>query len=127
MISRDHKPDDEQEKVRIQLAGGKIYRTQTFARPAMHPGEKDVYVQGPLRVFPGRLSVARTFGDIEAKRARYGGNPNVIVCDPEIRCFKIESHFDFILMGCDGIFDRLNNRDVVTQVWDSTLDLVKGN
>lgn len=93
----------------------------------MHPGEKDVYVQGPLRVFPGRLSVARTFGDIEAKRARYGGNPNVIVCDPEIRCFKIESHFDFILMGCDGIFDRLNNRDVVNQVWDSTLDLVKGN
>jgi protein phosphatase 2C family protein 2/3 len=44
MLSRDHKPDDEQEKVRIQLAGGKIYRTQTFARPAMHPGEKDVYV-----------------------------------------------------------------------------------
>jgi protein phosphatase 2C family protein 2/3 len=79
----------------------------------MHPGEKDVYVQGPLRVFPGRLSVARTFGDIEAKRARFGGNPNVIVCDPEIRSFKIESHFDFILMGCDGIFDRLNNRDVV--------------
>jgi len=56
------------------LAGGKIYRTQTFARPAMHPGEKDVYVQGPLRVFPGRLSVARTFGDIEAKRPRFGGN-----------------------------------------------------
>lgn len=27
MVSRDHKPDDEQEKVRIQLAGGKIYRT----------------------------------------------------------------------------------------------------
>lgn len=27
MLSRDHKPDDEQEKQRIQLAGGKIYRT----------------------------------------------------------------------------------------------------
>lgn len=113
MLSRDHKPDDEQEKHRIQLAGGKIYRTQTFARPAMHPGEKDVYVQGPLRVFPGRLSVARTFGDIEAKRARFGGNQNVIICDPEIRCFKIESNFDFILIGCDGIFDRLNNREIV--------------
>ncbi len=78
-------------------------------------------------MFPGRLSVARTFGDIEAKRARFGGNQNVIVCDPEIRCFKIESQFDFILMGCDGIFDRLNNRDVVNQVWDSTLDLIKGS
>jgi serine/threonine protein phosphatase PrpC len=50
----------------------------------------------------------------------------VIVCDPEIRSFKIESHFDFIMMGCDGIFDRLNNRDVVNQVWDSTIEIIKG-
>jgi serine/threonine protein phosphatase PrpC len=27
VLSRDHKPDDEQEKIRIQAAGGKIYRT----------------------------------------------------------------------------------------------------
>ena len=76
-------------------------------------------------MFPGRLSVARTFGDIEAKRSRFGGNQNVIVCEPEIRCFKIESNFDFILIGCDGIFDRLNNREIVNTVWDSTLELVK--
>ncbi len=74
VLSRDHKPDDEQEKQRIQLAGGKIYRTQTFARPSSQ-GDQDLYVQGPLRVFPGRLSVARTFGDIEAKLSRFGGNP----------------------------------------------------
>jgi len=49
----------------------------------------------------------------------------VIICEPEIRCFKIESNFDFILIGCDGIFDRLNNREVVNTVWESTLDLVK--
>ena len=89
VLSRDHKPDDELEKIRIQAAGGKIYRTQTFAKAAAHPGEKDLYVQGPLRVFPGRLSVSKTFGDIEAKRPRYGGNPNVIVCDPDIKVFKI--------------------------------------
>ena len=89
VLSRDHKPDDELEKIRIQAAGGKIYRTQTFAKAAAHPGEKDLYVQGPLRVFPGRLSVSKTFGDIEAKRPRYGGNPNVIVCEPDIKCFKV--------------------------------------
>ena len=32
-------------------------------------------VLGPHRVYPGRLSVSRTFGDIEAKRVKYGGNP----------------------------------------------------
>lgn len=38
-------------------------------------------------MFPGRLSVSRTFGDIEAKRPKYGGNPNVIISDPEIISF----------------------------------------
>jgi len=44
VLSRDHKPDDELEKIRIQAAGGKIYRTQTFAKAATNPGEKDLYV-----------------------------------------------------------------------------------
>jgi protein phosphatase 2C family protein 2/3 len=118
VLSRDHKPDDELEKIRIQAAGGKIYRTQTFAKAAAGPGEKDLYVQGPLRVFPGRLSVSKTFGDIEAKRPRFGGNPNVIVCDPDIKCFKVQDNFDFIMIGCDGIFERLNNRDCIDAIWD---------
>jgi len=75
-------------------------------------------VQGPLRVFPGRLSVSKTFGDIEAKRPKYGGNPNVIVCDPDITSFKVQDNFDFIMIGCDGIFERLNNRDCVDEIWN---------
>ena len=39
---------------------------------------------GPFRVAPGRLSVSRTFGDIEAKLPEMGGLPNVVICDPEI-------------------------------------------
>ena len=110
VLSRDHKPDCELERQRIQAAGGKVYRTQTFAKAAAAPGEKDLYVQGPLRVFPGRLSVSRTFGDIEAKSPRYGGNQNVIVCEPEVLSFKLKDNYDFFLIGCDGIFERLNNK-----------------
>ena len=51
----------------------------------------------------------------------------MIISDPEIRCFKIEPSFDFIMIGCDGIFDKLNNRDVVNTIWDSTLELLKSN
>jgi hypothetical protein len=36
VLSRDHKPDDELEKIRIQAAGGKIYRTYTFEKYAQH-------------------------------------------------------------------------------------------
>ena len=82
------------------------------------PGEKDLYVQGPLRVFPGRLSVSKTFGDIEAKRVRYGGNPNVVVCDPDIRVFKLQPNFDFFMIGCDGIFERLDNKQCIAAIWE---------
>ena len=42
----------------------------------------------PWRVSPGRLSVSRTFGDIEAKIEQYGGKPGVVVAIPDI--FKID-------------------------------------
>ena len=83
-----------------------------------------MYVQGPLRVFPGRLSVSKTFGDIEAKRPKYGGNPNVIVCDPDIKSFRIQDNFDFIMIGCDGIFERLSNRDCVDQIWNTITEQI---
>lgn len=60
---------------------------------------------GPLRVFPGRLSVSRTFGDIEAKLSNFGGIPNVVIAEPEITVFKISKEHDFLILGCDGVFD----------------------
>ena len=87
-------------------------------------------ILGPFRVFPGRLSVSRTFGDIEAKKVKYGGNPKVIVADPEIKAFKVQSNYDFVLLACkkyrshltnlgDGVFDKLNNQEVVDAAWDA--------
>lgn len=51
-------------------------------------------------MFPGRLSVSRTFGDIEAKREKFGGNPNVVVASPDIKEFNIDDNMDFLLLGC---------------------------
>ena len=45
------------------------------------------FIVGPIRVLPGRLSVSRTFGDPEAKLAFKGGNPNVVIAEPEIKYF----------------------------------------
>lgn len=42
---------------------------------------------GPIRVLPGRLSVSRTFGDAEAKIEYKGGNPKVVIAEPEIKSF----------------------------------------
>jgi protein phosphatase 2C family protein 2/3 len=76
---------------------------------------------GPYRVFPGRLSVSRTIGDIEAKDVRYGGNPDVVIATPEIRCFKIKSNYDFIVIGCDGVFEKLSNTDICNKTWEASL------
>lgn len=64
---------------------------------------------GPLRVLPGRLSVSRTFGDIEAKLEQFNGNPRVVVAEPEIRSFKILCEHDFLILGSDGIFDKMSS------------------
>lgn len=42
----------------------------------------------------------------------------MIICDPEIRVFKLKDNFDFLLIGCDGIFERLNNKQLIDTVWD---------
>lgn len=66
---------------------------------------------------PGRLSVSRTFGDIEAKEVCFGGKPGVIVAEPEIKTFRVQNDHDFIVMGCDGIFDKLTNKEIIDLVW----------
>lgn len=106
-LSLDHKPSDEEEGKRIMEAGGQIYQT---AIPKTLEIDQEY---GPHRVLPGRLSVSRTFGDLEAKIAKLGGNPNVVVADPDIKAFRVSNSHDFIIMGSDGIFDKISNRETV--------------
>ena len=65
------------------------------------------------------MSVSRTFGDPEAKVEFRGGNPNVVACIPDVESFKITKDHDFIILGCDGIFDKLDNDDCASCVWNS--------
>lgn len=77
-ITKDHKPCNPVEQKRVIEAGGKIYQTTALSSAA---GKFDSFV-GPLRVYPGRLSTTRTFGDCEAKDPKNGGNPNVVISEP---------------------------------------------
>lgn len=75
---------------------------------------------GPYRVLPGRLSVSRTFGDIEAKLEKFGGKPGVVSAEPEISQYTIDENVnDFIILGCDGIFDRLTSINVIDSAWSA--------
>jgi protein phosphatase 2C family protein 2/3 len=78
-------------------------------------------VCGPHRVIPGRLSVSRAIGDAHAKLKKFGGNPNVIKALPEIKSFRITNTHDFIIIGSDGLYDKLTNTDLITEVWKHSI------
>ena len=107
--TEDHKPNSIIEKERIIKAGGNVYQT-TSIFPLYQNGKQ---IEVPWRVFPGRLSVSRTFGDIEAKNEKFGGNKNVVVALPDIYEFKLGKEFNLIVLGCDGIFDVLSNEEIL--------------
>ena len=107
--TEDHKPDSPVEKKRIEQAGGKIYQTPSLF-PLFQNGKQ---IEIPWRVLPGRLSVSRTFGDIEAKDEKFGGMKNVVVALPDIKELEINDEYNFIVIGCDGIFDVLTNEELL--------------
>ena len=107
--TEDHKPDSEVEKRRIELAGGKIYQTPSLF-PLYQNGKQ---IEIPWRVLPGRLSVSRTFGDIEAKDEKFGGMKGVVVALPDITEIELDDEYNFIVIGCDGIFDVLTNEELL--------------
>ena len=133
-LSRDHRPGDENEYKRILDAGGKIYKTEyeygnknnyninnnkfSNYKNNYNNNNRNSSVVGPLRVSPGKLSVSRTIGDIEAKDRKYGGNPNVIISIPEIKYFDNTDKNDFILIFCDGVYEKLKNQDIMNCIWD---------
>ncbi|KAM3141727.1 hypothetical protein pb186bvf_006049 [Paramecium bursaria] len=108
-ITIDHKPNQSDEQTRIIKNGGEIYQTSI---PQMN-GEN---LLGPHRVLPGRLAVSRTFGDAEAKLTKYGGMPNVISAEPDIFSFNITDQ-DFLILACDGIFDKMSTEEVIQTAW----------
>ena len=143
-LSRDHRPGDEKEYKRILDAGGKIYKTEyeygnlntnrnsTYTRNSNYNNNKNYInnnrininnnrnssVVGPLRVSPGKLSVSRTIGDIEAKDPKFGGNPNVIISIPEIKYFDNTDKNDFILIFFFFFYEKLKNKDIIDCIWN---------
>ena len=60
--------------------------------------------------------MSRTFGDVEAKNEKFGGNRNVVVALPDITEIELNEEFNLIIIGYDGIFDVLSNEEILEYV-----------
>ena len=104
IISVDHKPKNEYELQRVYKFGGKVENVNNI-----------------YRIFPGGLSVSRSIGDSESKLPEFGGHMNIISATPDLLSFKNNGNIDFIILGCDGIYDNLSNKDICYCVYNTLL------
>ena len=107
--TKDHKPNSHTEKRRIDAAGGSVFQSTAIV-PLYQNGKM---IEMPWRVNPGRLSVSRTFGDIEIKVEKFGGKKNVVVATPDIVEFELNDQYNFLVIACDGVYDVLSNMEIL--------------
>ena len=131
-LTQDHKPNNIKEYERITKNGGKVYIDDDYQEDEhgkynendlkfienkadfeKYKGQKDTI----FRHFPSDLAVMRTIGDLKAKRKEYGGLAGNIIGIPEIFVYDYSPSNDFMIMGCDGIYDDLSNEEIVKAAW----------
>lgn len=91
-LSKDHKPNCTSERLRIEKLGGVIY---------------DGYLNG-------QLSVARALGDWHIKGSKDSNGP--LSCEPELEEIILTEEDEFLIMGCDGLWDVMSSQCAVTMV-----------
>ncbi|KAJ8545130.1 hypothetical protein K7X08_017713 [Anisodus acutangulus] len=91
-LSKDHKPNATSEKLRIEKLGGVIF---------------DGYLNG-------QLSVARALGDWHIKGAK--GSTGPLSSEPEFEEVVLSEEDEFLIIGCDGLWDVMSSQYAVTIV-----------
>ena len=135
ILTTDHKPDNLKEYERAIKNGSQIYIDKEDGEKMYIIEQKqiDKYIKKinnkkdeedddddeflVFRESPSDLAVMRTIGDIKAKKKEYGANPGSIISKPDVFVYDCVSNDDFIVMGCDGIFDDLSNEQIISSAW----------
>lgn len=127
VLTIDHKPNNPVEFERAIKNGSKIYIDndeqskdveklrfiKDLTELKKYNNEEDVI----FREYPSDLAVMRTIGDYKSKKKEFGGNPGSIINIPEIFIYDFSPLNDFIVLGCDGIFDDLSNETIIACTW----------
>ncbi|CAE8599008.1 unnamed protein product [Polarella glacialis] len=94
-LSFDHKPASDIEKNRIEAAGGYLEDSPGGAR------------------VNGNLNLSRAIGDLEYKKSANLPPEEQIICStPDVLVKDLTPDDEFIVLGCDGIWDVMTNQEV---------------
>ncbi|CAK9152853.1 unnamed protein product [Ilex paraguariensis] len=88
-LSQDHRPNYAAEKRRVEELGGFV---------------EDGYLNGVL-------SVSRALGDWDMKLPRGSASP--LIAEPELQQIVLTEDDEFLVMGCDGIWDVMSSQQAV--------------
>ncbi|XP_031279653.1 probable protein phosphatase 2C 49 [Pistacia vera] len=91
-MSQDHRPIYPSERRRVEELGGYV---------------DDGYLNGVL-------SVSRALGDWDMKFPR--GSPSPLIAEPEFRQMVLTEDDEFLIIGCDGIWDVMSSQHAVSLV-----------
>ena len=95
-MSLDHKPESQIEIDRITKAGSVITE-----------GRVD-----------GNLNLTRSLGDLKYKnRENLTPEEQAITANPDTYVFDLADDIDFIIMGCDGIWEKKSNEEMVEHIY----------
>lgn len=98
-LSFDHKPDSEVEKKRIHGAAGEV-------------------INGRVN---GGLNLSRSFGDFNYKKNKNKlPDEQMIISKPDVSETPRMPGDEFIVMGCDGIWEKYQNdsQNLITRIWN---------
>ena len=108
-LSVDHKPQNEEERKRIEKMGGSVEQCKDEVDNG-NEAEKvyRVWVKG--ETFPG-IAMSRSIGDFVAKTVG-------VCCEPDINVKYLDDSAKVIVVGSDGVFEFLGNNDIAGVVKD---------
>ena len=97
-LSVDHKPEDVEEKKRIEAAGGFVEENRVN----------------------GSLNLSRSMGDFEYKsKKELPYDQQMVIVVPEVKKVARQANDQFIMMACDGIWDCVTSEEGIKQMQEA--------
>jgi protein phosphatase 1B len=94
LATEDHKPYNDEERRRIEAAGGSV----------------------SMKRVDGDLAVSRALGDFQYKEEKYPPEDRKVTALPEVKRYERTKNDELLVLCCDGIWDVMSNEECAREL-----------